>query len=74
MQPERAGAARDGPRGRGVPGPPLPHPAAAQGNGSAGGGGEVARGPPLSGTSYWLDFWLMILFDLALFVFVYLLP
>uniref|UniRef100_A0A8D2L834 Uncharacterized protein n=1 Tax=Varanus komodoensis TaxID=61221 RepID=A0A8D2L834_VARKO len=33
-----------------------------------------ARGPPLSGTSYWLDFWLLILFDLVLFIFVYLLP
>ncbi|XP_031231208.1 uncharacterized protein C4orf3 homolog isoform X2 [Mastomys coucha] len=36
--------------------------------------------PPQSGTnglpkhSYWLDLWLFILFDLVLFVFVYLLP
>nr|XP_004658689.2 uncharacterized protein C4orf3 homolog [Jaculus jaculus] len=35
---------------------------------------------PQSGTnglpkpSYWLDLWLFVLFDLALFVFVYLLP
>lgn len=38
------------------------------------GTGNIACGPPLSGTSYWLDFWLMIFFDLVLFVFVYLLP
>lgn len=36
--------------------------------------GNIACGPALSGTSYWLDLWLMILFDLVLFVFVYLLP
>uniref|UniRef100_A0A670Y0Y0 Uncharacterized protein n=1 Tax=Pseudonaja textilis TaxID=8673 RepID=A0A670Y0Y0_PSETE len=35
---------------------------------------NISCGPPLSGTSYWLDLWLMILFDLVLFVFVYLLP
>uniref|UniRef100_A0A8C6X6F1 HCV F-transactivated protein 1 n=1 Tax=Naja naja TaxID=35670 RepID=A0A8C6X6F1_NAJNA len=40
----------------------------------AGTRGNISRGPPLSGTSYWLDLWLMILFDLVLFVFVYLLP
>uniref|UniRef100_A0A493T2L2 Uncharacterized protein n=2 Tax=Anas platyrhynchos TaxID=8839 RepID=A0A493T2L2_ANAPP len=30
--------------------------------------------PALSGQSYWLDLWLFVLFDLALFVFIYLLP
>ncbi|CAN8209572.1 unnamed protein product [Coccothraustes coccothraustes] len=28
----------------------------------------------LSGQSYWLDLWLFILFDLALFLLIYLLP
>lgn len=33
------------------------------------------EGPPaLSGQSYWLDLWLFVLFDVALFVFIYLLP
>lgn len=40
--------------------------AAAAGNG----GGGLA----LTGQSYWLDIWLMLLIDLLLFVFVYLLP
>uniref|UniRef100_A0A8B9CDC0 Uncharacterized protein n=2 Tax=Anser TaxID=8842 RepID=A0A8B9CDC0_9AVES len=30
--------------------------------------------PALSGQSYWLDLWLFVLFDLALFVLIYLLP
>uniref|UniRef100_A0A670IT23 Uncharacterized protein n=1 Tax=Podarcis muralis TaxID=64176 RepID=A0A670IT23_PODMU len=42
--------------------------------GLAGAAGAASRGPPLSGTSYWLDLWLMAAFNLALFVFVYLLP
>uniref|UniRef100_A0A8V0XV54 HCV F-transactivated protein 1 n=1 Tax=Gallus gallus TaxID=9031 RepID=A0A8V0XV54_CHICK len=32
------------------------------------------RPPALSGQSYWLDLWLFVLFDVALFVFIYLLP
>lgn len=36
--------------------------------------GKAQCGPPLSGTSYWLDFWLFILFDVLLFIFFYLLP
>lgn len=32
------------------------------------------RPPALSGQSYWLDLWLFVLFDAALFVFIYLLP
>lgn len=31
-------------------------------------------GRSLSGQSYWLDLWLFVLFDLALFVVIYLLP
>ncbi|XP_074946253.1 sarcoplasmic/endoplasmic reticulum calcium ATPase regulator ARLN [Phalacrocorax aristotelis] len=41
-------------------------------------GAEVAedggRSLSLSGQSYWLDLWLFILFDLVLFVVIYLLP
>uniref|UniRef100_A0A8D0FDF7 Uncharacterized protein n=1 Tax=Strix occidentalis caurina TaxID=311401 RepID=A0A8D0FDF7_STROC len=38
-------------------------------------GAEVADGGrALSGQSYWLDLWLFVLFDLALFVVIYLLP
>ncbi|CAN0072712.1 unnamed protein product [Bubo scandiacus] len=38
-------------------------------------GAEAADGgPALSGQSYWLDLWLFVLFDLALFVVIYLLP
>lgn len=36
--------------------------------------GNGGRGPALSGQSYWLDVWFMLLIDLLLFVFVYLLP
>lgn len=36
-------------------------------------GGQVLS-RSLSGQSYWLDLWLFILFDLALFLFIYLLP
>lgn len=36
------------------------------------GGPVVSRS--LSGQSYWLDLWLFILFDLALFLLIYLLP
>uniref|UniRef100_A0A8C9G4T5 HCV F-transactivated protein 1 n=1 Tax=Pavo cristatus TaxID=9049 RepID=A0A8C9G4T5_PAVCR len=32
------------------------------------------RPPALSGQSYWLDLWLFVLFDVALFIFIYLLP
>lgn len=35
---------------------------------------DGGRGPSLSGQSYWLDLWLFVLFDLALFVIIYLLP
>lgn len=37
-------------------------------------GGERVLSPSLSGQSYWLDLWLFILFDLALFLLIYLLP
>uniref|UniRef100_A0A8C3TJN3 Uncharacterized protein n=1 Tax=Chelydra serpentina TaxID=8475 RepID=A0A8C3TJN3_CHESE len=43
-----------------------PEPAAAN--------GDCSRPLSLSGQSYWLDVWLFVLFDLALLVFVYLLP
>uniref|UniRef100_A0A452IEE1 Uncharacterized protein n=1 Tax=Gopherus agassizii TaxID=38772 RepID=A0A452IEE1_9SAUR len=36
--------------------------------------GDCSRPLSLSGQSYWLDVWLFVLFDLALLVFVYLLP
>lgn len=39
--------------------------------GAAADGGQALS---LSGQSYWLDLWLFILFDLALFVVIYLLP
>ncbi|XP_008844268.1 uncharacterized protein C4orf3 homolog [Nannospalax galili] len=48
--------------------------------GSAGAGREPSEERPQSGTqglpkhSYWLDVWLFVLFDLVVFVFVYLLP
>uniref|UniRef100_A0A8C3CDI4 Uncharacterized protein n=1 Tax=Cairina moschata TaxID=8855 RepID=A0A8C3CDI4_CAIMO len=35
---------------------------------------DAAAAPALSGQSYWLDLWLFVLFDLALFVLIYLLP
>uniref|UniRef100_A0A674IBL3 Uncharacterized protein n=1 Tax=Terrapene triunguis TaxID=2587831 RepID=A0A674IBL3_9SAUR len=44
----------------------MPEPAAAN--------GDCSRPLSLSGQSYWLDVWLFVLFDLALLVFVYLLP
>uniref|UniRef100_A0A8C3INK7 Uncharacterized protein n=1 Tax=Chrysemys picta bellii TaxID=8478 RepID=A0A8C3INK7_CHRPI len=39
-----------------------------------GGSPPPLRPLSLSGQSYWLDVWLFVLFDLALLVFVYLLP
>lgn len=36
--------------------------------------GGRAQAMSLSGQSYWLDLWLFLLFDLALFVVIYLLP
>uniref|UniRef100_A0A8C4UH44 Uncharacterized protein n=1 Tax=Falco tinnunculus TaxID=100819 RepID=A0A8C4UH44_FALTI len=47
------------------------------GDAAAGGGSSSrrrSRALSLSGQSYWLDLWLFVLFDLALFVFIYLLP
>ena len=35
---------------------------------------DGGRALSLSGQSYWLDLWLFVLFDLALFVVIYLLP
>lgn len=40
----------------------------------AAGNGRFGPSCGLSGQSYWTDFWLFLLFDLVLFVFVYLLP
>uniref|UniRef100_A0A8C3KNZ5 HCV F-transactivated protein 1 n=1 Tax=Calidris pygmaea TaxID=425635 RepID=A0A8C3KNZ5_9CHAR len=37
-------------------------------------GAAADGGRSLSGQSYWLDLWLFVLFDLALFVVIYLLP
>lgn len=42
--------------------------------GDATGYGGRAQAMLLSGQSYWLDLWLFLLFDLALFVIIYLLP
>uniref|UniRef100_A0A8C4YGQ8 Uncharacterized protein n=1 Tax=Gopherus evgoodei TaxID=1825980 RepID=A0A8C4YGQ8_9SAUR len=53
-------------RQRGREPEPEPEPATAN--------GDCSRPLSLSGQSYWLDVWLFVLFDLALLVFVYLLP
>uniref|UniRef100_A0A8C5TWC3 HCV F-transactivated protein 1 n=1 Tax=Malurus cyaneus samueli TaxID=2593467 RepID=A0A8C5TWC3_9PASS len=38
-------------------------------------GGRVqSRSLSMSGQSYWLDLWLFILFDVAIFLLIYLLP
>uniref|UniRef100_A0A8B9VCW9 Uncharacterized protein n=1 Tax=Anas zonorhyncha TaxID=75864 RepID=A0A8B9VCW9_9AVES len=41
---------------------------------SQGGLSVCSSKPPALHGSYWLDLWLFVLFDLALFVFIYLLP